>query len=106
LRRRVKRKLPTIACSMTGHARHRRRLLLKLVVEIVLGQSEGEDVVTLFCAKLAVPSGGNHHVLLAFDDVGHGRGLTASGKFVHPHFLAVIGIEGAEVIVHGRGGKN
>lgn len=75
-------------------------------VEKLLWEGEGEEVIALLGVEFAVAACGDNEVLFAIEGVGHGRGLAAGGKFVLPEFLAGVGIEGAEIVVHCCGGED
>src|SRR5262245_47839513 len=67
-----------------------------------LAQREGHDCVAPRRAHLAVATGGDDDVLAAVRQaVGHRRGLAAGGQAPLPQLAAGLGIEGAEIVVHG-----
>ena len=73
---------------------------------LLFRQSEGKNIVTLFCAELAMPAGRDDEVLFVLQRVGHWSGLTTRGELILPEFFAGFDVEGAQVEIHRRGSKD
>ena len=62
-----------------------------------LRQGEGEDIVTLFGAQLAVPTSSDHDVLLAVKAIAHGYRLPSCRELILPELRAGFDVKGPQI---------